>query len=136
MKKPSIHITSHNTELSAALREFIQLKISSLSRFGGDIVAAEVVLRGKSGSAHLFSVSARLAFPGRDVHGNASHSDLYGAINKLVARLARLSRKRKTRLAKLFRRPVQKRNRALGAIDRKTLSKGSTISLSRPLPQP
>ena len=136
MKKTLIHITSHNTELSAALREFIQLKISSLSRFGGDIVAAEVVLRGKSGAQQLFSVSARLAFPGRDVHGNASHSDLYGAINQLVARLARLSRKRKTRLAKLFRRPAHKRNRALGAIDRKTLSKGSTISLSRQLPQP
>lgn len=109
MKKTLIHITSHNTELSPALREFIQLKISSLSRFGGDIVAAEVVLRGKSGAAHLFSVSARLAFPGRDVHGNASHSDPYGAVNQLVARLARLSRKRKTRLAKLFRRPTRRR---------------------------
>jgi ribosomal subunit interface protein len=109
MKKPLIHITAHNTELSAALREFIQLKISSLSRFGRDIVAAEVVLRGKSGTAHLFSVSARLVFPGRDVHGNASHSNPYGAVNHLVARLARLSRKRKTRLAKLFRRPARKR---------------------------
>lgn len=104
MKKPLIHITSHNTELGAALREFIQLKIASLSRFGGDIVAAEVVLRGKSGAKHLFSVTARLAFPGRDVHGNATHSNPYGAVNQLVARLARLTRKRKTRLAKLFRR--------------------------------
>jgi putative sigma-54 modulation protein len=136
MKKTSIHITSHHTEVSAALREFIQLKISSLSRFGRDIVAAEVVLRGKSGASHLFSVSARLAFPGRDVHGNASHSDPYGAVNQLVARLARLSRKRKTRLGRLFRGRVHKRNRALGSIDRKTLSKGSTSSLSRPLPQP
>lgn len=103
MKKTLVHITSHNTELTAALREFIQLKISSLSRFGGDMVAAEVVLRGKAGTADLFSVSARLAFPGRDVQGNASHSNLYGAVNRLVARLARLARKRKTRLGKLFR---------------------------------
>jgi ribosomal subunit interface protein len=136
MKTPSIHITSHNTELSDALREFIQLKIATLSRFGGDIVSAEVVLRGKSGAAHLFSVSARLAFPGRDVHGNASHSNPYGAVNQLVARLARLSRKRKTRLGKLFRGRADKRDRTLGATDRKTLSKGSTISLSRALPQP
>jgi ribosome hibernation promoting factor len=133
MKKPLIHITAHNTELSAALREFIQLKISSLSRFGGDIVAAEVVLRGRSGAAHLFSVSARLAFPGRDVHGNATHSDPYGAVNQLVARLARLARKRKTRLARLFRRSAPKRMKPRGAIDRKTLSEGSTISLSRRL---
>ena len=110
MKKPFIHITSHNTELGPALREFIQLKISSLARFGRDIVAAEVVLRGKSGATHLFSVSARLAFPGRDVHGNASHSNPYGAVNQLVTRLARLSRKRKTRLGKLFRRRTNKGN--------------------------
>ena len=109
MKRPLIHITSHNTELSAALREFIQIKISSLARFAGDIVAAEVVLRGESGAAHLFSVTARLALPGRDVHGNASHSNPYGAVNQVVARLARLSRKRKTRLANLFRRPGKKR---------------------------
>ena len=113
MKKTFIHITSHNTQLNAALREFIQVKISSLSRFAGDIVAAEVVLRGKSGAAHLFSVSARLALPGRDVHGNASHSNLYGAVNQLVARLGRLSRKRKTRLASASRRPGKKRIKGL-----------------------
>jgi ribosomal subunit interface protein len=113
MKKTSIHITAHNTELGDALREFIELKISSLSRFGADIVAAEIVLRGKSGATHLFSVSARLAFPGRDVHGNASHSDPYGAVNRLVARLARLSRKRKTRLGNLFRRRGKKRVKRL-----------------------
>ncbi len=136
MKNPSIHITSHNTDLSAALREFIQLKISSLSRFGRDLVSAEVVLRGKSGAAHLFSVSARLAFPGRDVHGNASDTDPYGAVNRLVARLARLSRKRKTRLGKLFRRPARKSIPPLLAFDRETLSNGSTISLSRQFPRP
>jgi ribosomal subunit interface protein len=103
MKKPFIHITSHNADLSLSLREFIQLKIASLARFGRDIVAAEIVVRGKAGAAHLFSVTGRLAFPGRDVHGNASHSDPYGAVNQLVARLARLSRKRKTRRAKLIR---------------------------------
>ena len=85
--------------------DFIQLKISGLVRFARDIVAAEVVLRGKSGAAHLFSVSARLALPGRDVQGNATHANLYSAIDRLVARLARLSRKRKTRLAKIFWRP-------------------------------
>ena len=104
MKNPPIHVTPHDLHLSPAVNDFIRIKICGLSRFAGDIVAAEVVLRGKSGAAHLFSVSGRLALPGRDVHANATHADLYGAINQLVARLARLSRKRKTRLGKLFRR--------------------------------
>jgi ribosomal subunit interface protein len=99
-----IHIMSHGIELSFASRNFIEKKISKLSRFAGDILSAEVMLREKSGSNGLFSVSARLGLPGRDVHGNAVHENFYAAINQLVTRLARLSRKRKTRFEKRIRR--------------------------------
>ena len=100
MTNPPIHITPHHLTLSPALREFVQRKISNLSRVAGDILAADVVLRGKAGSAHHFSVGARLALPGHDIQGNASHANLYTAIGTLVARLARLARKRKTRRAR------------------------------------
>jgi ribosomal subunit interface protein len=109
MKNLPIHITPHNLRLSPGLRSFIQKKVSALSRFGGDMLGAEMALRGKSGAAHLFSVSARVSLPGRDLQGNATHRNLYGAINQLVARLARLARKRKTRLVRAFRRPAKKR---------------------------
>jgi ribosomal subunit interface protein len=99
-----IHITAHDIELSTTLRNFIEKKISRVSRFAADILAAEVVLREKSGGNGVFSVSARLALPGRDVHANAVHVNFYAAINQLVARLARLSRKRKTRFEKCKRR--------------------------------
>src|SRR5262249_19731912 len=104
MKDLPVHITPHGIELSLTLRRFIERKIFRLSRFAGDILSAEVVLREKSGADGLFSVSARLALPGRDVHGNAVHENFYAAINQLVARLARLSRKRKTRFEKRIRR--------------------------------
>ena len=105
MKNIPIHITPHDLDLSPAVRDFLQKKLSGVARFAGDVLAAEVVLRGRSGAAARFSVSARLALPGRDVQANATHGNLYGAIDKLVSRLGRLSRKRKTRLAKVFRRP-------------------------------
>jgi ribosomal subunit interface protein len=104
MNKLPIHIMPDGIELSFALRKFIEKKISGLSRFAGDILSAEVVLREKSGANRLFSVRARLALPGRDVHGNAVHKNFYAVINQLVARLARLSRKRKTRFEKGIRR--------------------------------
>lgn len=107
-----IHITPHGIDLSFALRKFIEKKISRLPRFAGDILSAEVVLREKSGANGLFSVSARLALPGRDVHGNAVHKNFYAAINQLVARLARLSRKRKTQFEKRTRRAGRLRIRA------------------------
>jgi putative sigma-54 modulation protein len=99
-----IHIVPHGIELSFPLRKFIERKVSRVSRFAGDILSAEVVLREKSGATGLFSVSARLALPGRDVVANAVHANFYAAINQLVARLARLSRKRKTRFEKRKRR--------------------------------
>jgi len=108
MKNVPIHITPHGIQLRPALRSFIEKKISALSRVAGDMLAAEIVLRGKRGAAHLFSVSARVALPGRDLQGNATHASLYGAIDQLVSRLARLARKRKTRLISAFRRPGKK----------------------------
>jgi putative sigma-54 modulation protein len=109
MKHIHLHITPHDVAVSSRLRELLQTKISALGRFAGDILSAEVVLRGPTGAAQLCSVSARLALPGRDVQANATHANLFGAVEKLVSRLARLSRKRKTRLAKTFRRPGRQR---------------------------
>lgn len=134
-----IHITAHDIELSVALRKFIEKKISRLSRFAADILSAEVVLREKHGASGLFSVSARLALPGRDVHANGVHVNFYAAINQLVARLARLSRKRKTRFEKRIRRaakfeliqgPIPNLRKRRLARHRENLLKQSIMSLS------
>jgi ribosomal subunit interface protein len=111
MKQLKIHITPHDVELSPALLEFIYKKLSAVSRFAGDVIAAEVVVLGRAGAAKAYSVSARLALPGKDVNGTASHPNLYSAIIILVARLARLSRKRKTRLFNALHRWDKKRSR-------------------------
>jgi len=100
-----IHITTHHLSLSDALRRFAWEKIRRVMRFANDALSAEIVLRRHGGAAARFSASARLALPGRDLHGRAVHADLYVAIGKLVAKLGRLARKRKTRLAKTFEHP-------------------------------
>jgi len=100
-----IHITTHHLSASNALYRFAREKISSVCRFANDALAADVVLRRHGGAKQRFSASARLALPGRDIHGRAVAGNLYAAIGKLVAKLARLARKRKTRLAKTFDHP-------------------------------
>jgi ribosomal subunit interface protein len=100
-----IHITTHHLSASNELHRFAREKISSVCRFANDALAADVVLRCHGGARERFSASARLALPGRDIHGRAAAGNLYAAIRKLVAKLARLSRKRKTRLAKTFEHP-------------------------------
>jgi len=112
-----IHITTHHLSLSDSLRRFARKKIGPVTRFAHDAIAAEIVLRRYNGAETRFSASARLALPGRDVHGRAVDRNLYVAIGKLVARLGRLLRKRKTRLAKRFERPdrTEGPNRGLSA---------------------
>jgi ribosomal subunit interface protein len=100
MKNPPVHITPHHLSITPILVEFVRTKISGVSRFAGDVLAADVVLRGPTGAAHCFAVSARLALPGRDIQGNAAHPNFYTAISQLVSRLSRLARKRKTRFAR------------------------------------
>ena len=100
-----IHITTHHLSMSNALGRFARDKISSVCRFANDALAADVVLRRHAGATERFSASARLALSKRDIHGRAVASNPYAAIRKLVRKLARLSRKRKTRLAKTFDHP-------------------------------
>src|ERR1043166_187829 len=105
MNNLPIHIIAHHLHLSDSLCRFACKKITALRRFANDALAADVVVRRHAGAKERFSASARLALPGCDIHARAVASDLYAAIGKLVAKLARLSRKRKTRLAKTFERP-------------------------------
>lgn len=95
-----IHITPHHLQLSSELQDFVREKLADVPRIAPDAVSADVVLRRHHGtsSGKQYSASARVALPGRDIHGKAVHADLYSAIVKLSSRLARRSRKRKTRL--------------------------------------
>lgn len=95
-----IHITAHHLTLDEGLRQFVRRKIGPLNRFANDAISAEVVLRQDAPTSPHFSATARIALPGRDIHGHASGSNVYVAIGKLASKIARLSRKRKTRLAK------------------------------------
>jgi putative sigma-54 modulation protein len=99
-----IHITPHHLSLSPALRNFVRMKLAKVPRFASDILAVEIVLRRHHGTTKgkQFSATARLALPGSDIHGSATHADLYAAIARLVSTLTRLVCKRKTRRAKSY----------------------------------
>jgi putative sigma-54 modulation protein len=102
---PPISITPHHLHLSPSLRDFAYSKLAKVPRFSSDALRMDLVLRRHGGASEegRFSASARVALPGRDIHASAAHADLYSAIVKLVDRLARHSRKRKTRRARVSR---------------------------------
>jgi ribosomal subunit interface protein len=98
-----IHITTHHLSLTDPLSRIVSKKIAGLTRVANDALSAEIILRRHNGTTTRFSASARVALPGRDIHGRAVDTNLYVSIGKLAAKLARLSRKRKTRLARSFK---------------------------------
>jgi putative sigma-54 modulation protein len=111
----AIHITPHHLSLTPALSHFVSEKIAKLPRIAGDALAADVVLRRHHGTdgGKLFSASARLALPGRDLHATGTNPNLYSAIIELARKLSRRTRKRKTRLERseknLHRAPLSMR---------------------------
>jgi ribosomal subunit interface protein len=109
-----IHITPHRLNLSPSSRKLVRRKFAKLHRIANDAVEAEIVLRRHRGSeGERFTASARLALPGSDLHGSATHAELDAAVRKMAAILARRSRKRKARPAN--RRLERIPNRRLGA---------------------
>jgi putative sigma-54 modulation protein len=100
MTKLPIHITTHHLIINEGLHRFVLKKIGALKRFANDALAAEIVLRRDGLKELRFSAIARVSLPGRDIHARASDGNIYAAIHQLVSKLARLSRKRKTRLSR------------------------------------
>ena len=125
-----IHITGHHLRLSPALLNFLREKFAKIPRFARDVLATEVVLRREDGVWDRFSASARVALAGHDIHATATAGDLYTAIVKLVARLARRSRKRKTRFEKYRRVSVPSLGMLLESRDRPETSKADEMSLA------
>jgi putative sigma-54 modulation protein len=111
MTKLPIHITTHHLVINDGLHRFVLKKIGALRRFANDALAAEIVLRRDGPAAVGFSAIARLSLPGRDIHARGNDRNIYSAIHQLVSKLARLLRKRKTRLSR--KHPIASRAKQL-----------------------
>jgi putative sigma-54 modulation protein len=105
-----IHLSPRNIRLTAAIRQHAADKIEQLEDFGADIVAAHIVLLHDDTAkpAERYRVKVHLAVAGPDIHAEENDADLYAALDKVIDKLARQLRKRKTRLSDKRRRLVQR----------------------------
>ncbi|MFV0337382.1 MAG: ribosome hibernation-promoting factor, HPF/YfiA family [Chthoniobacterales bacterium] len=93
-----IHLSPRHIVLTGAIHSFVAEKISHLENISPDILAAHVVLLHDETKTKKNVVKVHLAVPGRDIHAQDAEEDLYAAIDKVVDKLARQLRKRKTRI--------------------------------------
>jgi putative sigma-54 modulation protein len=93
-----IHISPRHLVLTGAIHSFVAEKISHLESITEEILGAHVVLMQDDSRTKKFLVKVHLGLPGPDIHAEDSEPDLYAAIDKVVDKLARQLRKRKTRI--------------------------------------
>ncbi len=95
-----IHVSPRHLTLTAAIHGYVADKVEHLESIAEEIIGAHCVLIHDEGGAvqKKYQVKVHLAIPGPDVHAESYDSDLYAAIDKVVDKLARQLRKRKTRV--------------------------------------
>ncbi|MEM9400362.1 MAG: ribosome-associated translation inhibitor RaiA [Verrucomicrobiota bacterium] len=105
-----IHLSAHNLKLSAAINAFVAEKLSHVEHITDDIIGAHVVLLhdDTKSPTRQYCVKVHLGVPGPDIHLEQYDRDLYAAVDKIVDKVARQLRKRKTRLKEKTRQKIQK----------------------------
>jgi len=93
-----IHLSPRHLVLTGAIHSFVADKFTHLESITDEILAAHVILIQVENKAKPFVVKVHLGLPGPDIHAEDSEKDLYAAIDKVVDKLARQLRKRKTRI--------------------------------------
>ena len=105
-----LHLSPRNLKLTAAIHTYAAEKIQSVEELG-DIIAAHVVLVSDHTAKPKdhFTVKVHLAVAGPDIHAEDKDADLYAALDKVVSKLARQLRKRKTALVDKRRQAQQRK---------------------------
>lgn len=94
-----IHLSPRHLVLTSAIHSFVCEKIGHLEANTEEILSAHVVLLHDEAQAEKkYVVKVHLALPGPDIHAEDAEGDLYSAIDKVVDKLSRQLRKRKTRI--------------------------------------
>ena len=105
-----LHLSPRNLKLTAAIHSYAAEKIQSIEGLA-EIIAAHVVLVSDHTAKPKdhFSVKVHLAVAGPDIHAEDKDADLYAALDKVVAKLSRQLRKRKTVLVDKRRQTAQRK---------------------------
>ncbi|MBG3014584.1 ribosome-associated translation inhibitor RaiA [Proteus faecis] len=81
-----INITSKQMEITPALREHIESRLTKLNKWQVNLINPHIIL---TKDPKGFSVDASIHTPNGQLVANAQHTDMYVAINDLLAKLER-----------------------------------------------
>ena len=90
-----INLTGHHVEVTPALREYVTKKLARVVRHFDHVTSVHVILTVEKQSR---KAEATLHVAGADIFANASHHDMYAAIDTLVDRIDGQVRRHKEKL--------------------------------------
>lgn len=90
----SLTITGRHLEITPAIREYVHTKTARILRHFDQVIDTQVMLSIEP-LKHTAEITMRV--PGKDLHCQASDSNLYAAIDLLVDKADRLVIKHKTK---------------------------------------
>jgi len=91
----NLQVTGHHVEVTPALREYVETKISPVVQHFDHITKANVIL---SIEKHQQKAEATLHVPGKEIFVENAHEDLYAAIDLMFDKLDRQVQKHKQKL--------------------------------------
>jgi len=92
----NLNLTGHHLEVTPALREYVQSKLTRVSNHFDHVIDVKVTL---SVEKLVQKVEATLHVPGNDLHAECSDADMYSAIDILADKLDRQVLKHKEKLS-------------------------------------
>ena len=92
----NLHLTGHHSEITPALREYIQTKLTRVSNHFDHMIDVKVTLTVEKLAQ---KVEATIHVPGADLHAESIDSDMYSAIDLLADKLDRQVLKHKEKHA-------------------------------------
>jgi putative sigma-54 modulation protein len=87
-----VSVTGHHVDITASMRGYVEKKLERIVRHFDHLIDVHCVL---SVEKLRHKAEATLRVRGNDIHADATHEDMYAAIDALVDKLDRLVVKRK-----------------------------------------
>ena len=88
----NLNITGHHLEVTAAIRDYVSAKFERVTRHFDHVLDVTVIMTVEK---LVQKVEANIHVSGKDIHAEASDSDMYAAIDLLADKLDRLVLKHK-----------------------------------------
>lgn len=82
----NLSISGHHIDVTPALRQYVTTKLERITRHFDQVITMQVML---SVDSQQQKAEINLHVPGKELHAEATHDDMYAAIDVLVDKLDR-----------------------------------------------